>query len=198
MAGLYHKPPHLVNTSCVPVSTPGDLLRTHDGRHVPVESVRDAGETATVYNVRIEEYHTYFVGSPDWCFSLWVHNASYLPEEGPANSGPGRIRENAAQGAAWEQAVLNDLQATQTNVVQQITVRTPSGVRTRLDFLGNDVTGAVIATEAKSSATAPLTIRQTAAFPEIQRSGAIVVGAGKPPFVGGTQIPPETVIIRRP
>ena len=31
----------------------------------------------TVYNLRIEEYHTYFVGSAEWGFSVWAHNADY-------------------------------------------------------------------------------------------------------------------------
>jgi hypothetical protein len=41
-----------------------------------VEAVTDAGEITTVYNVRVEEYHTYFVGGEDWSFSVWSHNAS--------------------------------------------------------------------------------------------------------------------------
>jgi hypothetical protein len=39
-----------------------------------VEAVTDSGEVTTVYNVRIAEYHTYFVGSRDWAFSVWAHN----------------------------------------------------------------------------------------------------------------------------
>ena len=30
-----------------------------------------------VYNLRIADYHTYFVGSRDWGFSVWAHNAGY-------------------------------------------------------------------------------------------------------------------------
>jgi hypothetical protein len=32
-----------------------------------------------VYNVEIEEFHTYFVGSNGWGFEVWVHNAYALP-----------------------------------------------------------------------------------------------------------------------
>src|SRR5205807_7243301 len=53
----------------------GDLLRSHDGQWVPVEHVRDSGESAPVYNLRIADYHTYFVGSREWEFSVWAHNA---------------------------------------------------------------------------------------------------------------------------
>ena len=59
---------------------PGDLLRSHDGKWVPVESARSAREVAPVYNMRIEEYHTYFVGSAKWGFSVWVHNACRLTD----------------------------------------------------------------------------------------------------------------------
>jgi hypothetical protein len=44
---------------------------------------------------------------------------------------------------------------------------------------------------------APLTAAQTAAFPEIEESGAVIVGAGKPGFPGGMQIPPTKVVIVR-
>ena len=29
----------------------------------------------TLYNLRVADWHTYFVGKPDWGFSLWAHNA---------------------------------------------------------------------------------------------------------------------------
>lgn len=56
--------------------TSGELLRSHDGRWIPLEAMEATGEETTVYNLRIEEYHTYFVGSPTWGFSVWSHNTS--------------------------------------------------------------------------------------------------------------------------
>ena len=54
----------------------GDLLRSHDGRWLPVESARISGEVAPVYNLRVADDHTYFVGSAEeWGFSVWVHNS---------------------------------------------------------------------------------------------------------------------------
>jgi hypothetical protein len=44
---------------------------------VTVEAVTDLHEVATVYNLRVAEYHTYFVGSRAWGFSVWAHNAEY-------------------------------------------------------------------------------------------------------------------------
>src|SRR5262249_48467053 len=52
----------------------GDLLRSDDGQWVPVDGLSDSGETTTVYNLRIADYHTYYVGSHEWGFSLWAHN----------------------------------------------------------------------------------------------------------------------------
>ena len=56
---------------------PSDELRSHDGQRVRVERVRDTGETVPVYNLRIAEYHTYFVGGESWGFSVWAHNACH-------------------------------------------------------------------------------------------------------------------------
>jgi hypothetical protein len=53
----------------------GDLLRSHDERWLPVEDLCDSGEDAPVYNLRIADYHTYFVASREWGFSVWAHNA---------------------------------------------------------------------------------------------------------------------------
>ena len=114
------------------------------------------------------------------------------------NSAASQLARNKAAGDAFEQQVMQQLQNTQSGVVQQVTVRTQSGVRTRIDLLGRDSSGRIVCTECKSSATAPLTTNQAAAFPEIQRTGGVVVGRGKPGFPGGTEIPPTTVDIVRP
>jgi len=53
----------------------GDLLRSHDGQWLAVEAVTDSGEESEVYNLRIPDYHTYFVGARAWGFSVWAHNA---------------------------------------------------------------------------------------------------------------------------
>ncbi len=49
----------------------------HDNQWVVVERVEKTEEFQTVYNLRIADYHTYFVGAPEWGFSLWAHN-TYL------------------------------------------------------------------------------------------------------------------------
>jgi hypothetical protein len=42
---------------------------------VEVEQLTVDGTSAAVYNVTVEEYHTYFVGGRLWNFSVWAHNA---------------------------------------------------------------------------------------------------------------------------
>ncbi len=108
------------------------------------------------------------------------------------------VQANRMAGKAFERQVVEQLGQSQTGVVREVTVRTQSGVRTRLDALGRDSGGVIRCTECKSSATAPLTKKQSAAFPEIETTGATVVGKGKPGFPGGTIIPPTRVDIIRP
>ena len=55
----------------------GDRLRCEDGSRVAVEGVRDTGTWDRVYNLRVADYHTYFVGCDEWGFGVWAHNADY-------------------------------------------------------------------------------------------------------------------------
>lgn len=52
-----------------------DELVSHTGELVHIEAISPLGEIATVYNLRVAEHHTYFVGCKDWNFSIWAHNA---------------------------------------------------------------------------------------------------------------------------
>jgi len=110
-----------------------------------------------------------------------------MPEEAPG------ILQNAAQGRAFQEAVVAQTAVTDTNVVQNVTIKTESGVKTVMDVVSKDASGNVALTEAKSSATARLTPNQAAAHPEIAQTGGTVVGQGKPGFPGGTKIPPARV-----
>ncbi|MGC3967438.1 MAG: polymorphic toxin-type HINT domain-containing protein [Pirellulales bacterium] len=59
----------------------GDLLATADGRWLPVEKFYNTGNLETVYNFRVADHHTYFVGDRDWAFSVWAHNARCSPRQ---------------------------------------------------------------------------------------------------------------------
>ena len=66
----------------------GDMLVSHDGQVKLVEDVRDTGEYETVYNVRVADHHTYFVGGPAWGFSVWriMRSARYSPRKATSSS----------------------------------------------------------------------------------------------------------------
>jgi hypothetical protein len=56
----------------------GDRFRSHDGQWVALEGIEDTGEEVAVYNLRVADFHTYFVGSEEWGFSVWAHNTCFL------------------------------------------------------------------------------------------------------------------------
>ena len=129
---------------------------------------------------------------------LWVATRKPVGLAAQTNRSLPQVTQNRLQGEAFVARELPEIKKVQTNVVQEVTAKTQSGVKTRLDILGTNSSGQIVGTEIKSSATAPLTRNQTAAFPEIAKTGAHVVGKGKWPYVGGTYIAPHVVPIRRP
>ncbi len=111
-----------------------------------------------------------------------------------------RLEANKKAGDAWEEELIKkELPKTQHDVQPQITVKSkgPSGKKSRLDALGTDEAGAIRLTEGKASRSAPLTPNQKVVHPEIEVHGGTVVGKGKAPYVGGTEIPPTRVDLRR-
>jgi iron uptake system EfeUOB component EfeO/EfeM len=120
------------------------------------------------------------------------------PGEQNTNEKADQLKANQEQGKAFEKNVVDETKKTDTNVSEQVTVKTESGVKTRMDVVSKDATGQTRLQEAKGSATARLTTSQKLAHPEIAASGATVVGKGKPGFPGGTVIPPTKVEVVRP
>ena len=96
----------------------GDQLCSHDGQTVVVEGVTKLDEVATVYNLRISEYHTYFVGASEWGFSVWAHNTCY------------EIRRLAnGQFGLFERATGNPVTLTRNGVTAEITGNSADAVR---------------------------------------------------------------------
>ncbi|VTR96950.1 polymorphic toxin-type HINT domain-containing protein [Tuwongella immobilis] len=58
--------------------TIGDSLTTITGETVSVEGVHETDRRETVYNLRVSDFHTYFVGCDEWGFSVWAHNACFV------------------------------------------------------------------------------------------------------------------------
>lgn len=52
----------------------GDRIMTATGGWVAVEESFDTGEWEVVFNLRVADYHTYFVGNEGWGFAAWAHN----------------------------------------------------------------------------------------------------------------------------
>ena len=52
----------------------GDRLVSHNGLSVLIEEVFDTKAWEVVYNLRVADWHTYFVGSKAWGWSAWAHN----------------------------------------------------------------------------------------------------------------------------
>lgn len=85
------------------------------------------------------------------------------------------------------------------NKASQVTIEVKDGTKTRMDFVSIE-DGNIKLTEAKSSATAPLTPNQKTAHPQIEQYGGTIKGnngnnIGLP---SGTEIPPTKVDIVRP
>jgi hypothetical protein len=105
-----------------------DHLLSHDGRWVVLDSVERDKEAAPVYNFRVAEYHTYFVGDLAWGFAVWSHNANY--KLGSENA-PNGIQTNSASGAAREAEELAALEAQYptASVQRERYLRTAEGSR---------------------------------------------------------------------
>jgi hypothetical protein len=58
----------------------GDVFRSHDGQWVTCAAVYDTGAYEKVYNFRVADFHTYFVGGLEWGFSVWAHNQCTFDE----------------------------------------------------------------------------------------------------------------------
>lgn len=67
------------------------------------------------------------------------------------------LAQNRETGRAFEKQEFAKFSSEYNNSVEQITVKTSSGVKTRVDAIGLDTNGDVVIREFKSSTTAPLT-----------------------------------------
>lgn len=91
----------------------GDLLATRDGRWLPLEAAHNTGRVETVYNLRIADWHTYFVGSGEWGFGVWVHNAYY--QRVPLSN------DLAQQALEYRKSLANPLTGRNVMVIEHVT-----------------------------------------------------------------------------
>jgi hypothetical protein len=84
----------------------GDRLVTLIGDSVPLAEVFDTEQWETVYNVRVADFHTYFVGEEGWGWAAWAHNeyrTLFIKAE-DANRKPNRVLFNPFQVQAGTNA----------------------------------------------------------------------------------------------
>ncbi|VTU02537.1 rhs repeat-associated core domain-containing protein : : PT-HINT: Toxin_43 [Gemmataceae bacterium] len=65
-------------TACYEIQV-GSRLLCENGESVVVDEVVDTSAWEVVYNLRIADYHTYFVGEADWPIVVWSHNRNGCP-----------------------------------------------------------------------------------------------------------------------
>ena len=169
----------------------GDIVETMDGpaQITKIVKVRHEEKVMT-YNLHVKEWASYFVGK----IRVFVHNGKGDHDKGSSNNGDNKIRENKKRGDEFEQQEFERFSSENPNAESQITIRADDGTRTRVDAIGRDADGNILIEEYKSSDTARLTRNQKKAFPEIEKSGGVIVGKGKGEFTGGYRIPPGTKI----
>ncbi|WP_162542163.1 SdrD B-like domain-containing protein [Gemmata obscuriglobus] len=58
----------------------GERIWTEASGWATVDAVKSTNQWETVYNFRVADHHTYFVGCDEWGFSVWAHNIGCTPE----------------------------------------------------------------------------------------------------------------------
>jgi YD repeat-containing protein len=93
----------------------GDRLLGEGGDWLTIEALEDTGSYETVYNLRVSEFHTYFVGCQEWGWSVWAHNSDYdtwleeLQKEYRSKTGnPDLIIQDSPQLRLFYQQAMND------------------------------------------------------------------------------------------
>lgn len=90
----------------------------------------DSGEDVPVYNLRIADYHTYFVGGSEWGFSVWAHNAC-------------QVQTNRRNGNQFRDEVADTLRKAGFRVRTEVYKKTPLGKRF-IDIEVSDQNGTVL------------------------------------------------------
>jgi hypothetical protein len=95
----------------------GDWLLAENGHWLILDDLLDTGEYETVYNCRVADHHTYFVGTEEWGFAVWAHNACSRTSGNNAASVVGRAQHKTfsatmkAKGHEGETTLLNGKRA---------------------------------------------------------------------------------------
>jgi hypothetical protein len=86
----------------------GDLLLGRDGEFLLVQGVAPSGVVETLYNWRVQDYHTYFVGSAASGFTVWAHNACAISSGEPPALPRGEEGEPTRGTLSWKDPVTGE------------------------------------------------------------------------------------------
>jgi hypothetical protein len=143
----------------------GDRLRTDDGTVVTVQSVASRLEPADMYDLVVEQTHTFFVGAGN--DGILVHNVGECPVTG---------LPHGAMGEAASRVRL--LKAGYVRIISQVRFRNSANEIFIADFLAQDAEGNWIAIEAKTG-NAPITPNQQLGYPELEGAQGAVLDTSK-------------------
>jgi hypothetical protein len=107
-----------------------------------------------------------------------------------------QLAANVLKGKAFEKKIRETLDKMGVDYAEQVTIKTPNAPPIRIDFIVQ-YEGKLYLIEAKSGSPYPRG-NQKIAFPELAKSGGVIVGEGKGNFKGGMVIPATRVQIQTP
>jgi RHS repeat-associated protein len=81
----------------------GSVLATEDGRWVEVTAAVVESRTQTVYNLEVDEFHTYFAGENQ----VWAHNP--CPPAGSGSGGSGSSSADPYRRVKWRKSTVETL-----------------------------------------------------------------------------------------
>ena len=105
---------------------PGDLLVQSDGNTLKIDSIELEHKHATVYNMTVDDFHTYFVSD----LGIWVHNTSCgwsgIAKTGSKPAGIGPHNEEIAEVA---NSVNDGKVISGGQQLPEISIKTPGGIK---------------------------------------------------------------------
>ena len=108
---------------------PGDQVIAADGGRLSVAGAEETGRTSTVYNVEVEDFHTYFVGQS----GAWVHNRCGDAEPLPGVDGTGKVHGKLPRPSDLSKYSREELEVFRDNLKKSVKER----IR-KTDELGRD------------------------------------------------------------
>ncbi|MBL8869105.1 MAG: hypothetical protein JNK90_04880 [Planctomycetaceae bacterium] len=113
---------------------------------IPIESISQLNELTTVYNLRVADHHTYFVGWALWGWDVWGHNAQYeIP-------GVVSLRQVGQNGKYFQQAQKIRSEVSQIAGLRSIFRRPPGTPKAgNIAFAAGEIDGKQVSMKAFSS-----------------------------------------------